>query len=494
MGNTWAQDHACYDDDDVPTCGGQVNIEKVRWLSNSSAMVHRYHFCSECSLEADYEVSSEVLGHGACGDVVIARSRSDDCCCALKTLRKQGVSDSALQQMIWEAEIHLSMSHPNIIAVKDIYECDASISMLTEYCEGGELYSALQQKGTYSNAEAAEATWQILLAVQHLHSQNIVHRDLKLDNFLYQTKDCQAQKLVTEFSSDEQFSRQVTGSTVASAEDFQACPGEAYDEVHASKLMLIDFGFARIWDPSSLLMTPCGTIDYASPELLSFEGYTTKTDMWSVGVMVFMLLAGYPPFHGGGDVILSQVKSGRADWSQRDRWQHVSEHARDFVSKLLTRDPTERLDAQQALRHPWFASAGLKVESSFTGQSLHGVPAQIDLAGSKLRGAALQALVQQLDWTQMQKLRLACFGVDGGAEAWTSLEEFGAALHKIDANVNREVLAALSACCDHGVNCFELTLAATRHQHTKAHTYGWLGSLALQLCEHNYFTMHSKSN
>jgi len=482
MGNAWPQQHPCYDDEAILE-SHQVNLKQVRHLYDSAAVEERYHFGGERTLETDYRVSSEVLGQGSCGEVVAVHSRLDDCRYALKTLRKAGERDAKVQQLLWEAEIHLAMDHPNIAGLEGVYENETSISMVTEYCDGGELYSALQKKGTYGNDEAAEATWQILSAVQHLHSRNIVHRDLKLENFLYKSKDKQ--------------------------QDINVSPGEE----SAGNLKLIDFGFARVWEESTLLMTPCGTTDYASPELLSFEGYTTKTDMWSIGVIVWMLLAGYPPFHGDKDAILAKIVAGCPDWSYGTRWGRVSKDAKDLVCKLLTKNPEERLDARRALWHPWLALAGLKANAPSATLSAH----RDDVAGAKLRCAALRAVVQQLDRSEVQKLRLACFGVHGGADDWIcplskqrvpndwiSVHQLKAVIQEVtdsgqmnmsgmtqgrNLSKHEDLLASLGACCPYGVTCFDLmaamtaTWTATCHHTLKSHDrHRWLASCARGVC------------
>merc|ERR1719181_1759331 len=179
-----------------------------------------------------------------------------------------------------------------------------------ECLDGGELYGRLAQMKVFPESLAAETTRQMLRAIGYLHSHNVVHRDLKLENFLYQ--------------SDEK-----------------------------SQLKLIDFGFAKVWDPSTLMMSSCGSIAYVSPDVLTGKGYTDKCDLWSLGVIVWMLLAGYPPFHGDERTMMTKIKSGQADWSHKSRWKPVSEEAVDFVQKLLKKDPDQRPDAQEALKHAW---------------------------------------------------------------------------------------------------------------------------------------------
>jgi len=194
-------------------------------------------------------------------------------------------------------------------------------------------------------------------------------------------------------------------------------------------LKLIDFGFARVWDPSRLMRTACGSAEYVSPDVLAGEGYTSKTDMLSLGVIVWMLLSGYPPFHGHKTAMMAKIKSGNPDWSHQSRWRNVSQDAKDFVSKLLVKDPLERYDAESALQHPWLTSSITQMKSSLTSE--HQVwSMQRYAAGSKVRRAALQLLVQQLDWEEMRKLRATFLSIDPHSEGWITASDFQELLQK----------------------------------------------------------------
>jgi serine/threonine protein kinase len=146
----------------------------------------------------------------------------------------------------------------------------------------------------------------MLRAVGYLHGHGVVHRDLKLENFLYESESDDAQ------------------------------------------LKLIDFGFAKLWDQTTLMMASCGSIAYVSPDVLKGIGYTNKCDMWSLGVIIWMLLVGYPPFHGDEKSMIAKIKAGEADWRHKKRWKLVSPDAVDLIEKLLLKDPASRIDAQQA--------------------------------------------------------------------------------------------------------------------------------------------------
>jgi len=165
-----------------------VCVDRAKRISgNPATTASRYHcpMLGGRRLDDDYEVSSKVIGSGLCGEVVLAHSRVGRRKYALKRIRKTNVSVAKLQQLTDEVEIHLALDHPHIARLHNVYETEDGISLLTEYCEGGELYFSLQERGVFSDADAAEAARQMLRAVGYLHAHSVVHRDLKLENFLY---------------------------------------------------------------------------------------------------------------------------------------------------------------------------------------------------------------------------------------------------------------------------------------------------------------------
>jgi len=144
--------------------------------------------------------------------------------------------------------------------------------------------------------------------VSYIHSHNIVHRDIKLENFLYESPE-------------------------------------------SDHLKLIDFGFSKVWAPNTKLHLSCGTLAYVAPEVLG-QSYTSQCDLWSLGVTVFILLLGYMPFKGNDEQQQKCIK--KAQFEKKPKyWSNISTNAQDFLTKLLVVDPNKRLTAKQALEHPW---------------------------------------------------------------------------------------------------------------------------------------------
>lgn len=258
-------------------------------------------------LTEDYEFQSKVLGSGMSGPVQLVTRRIDQRPFAVKSFNKKGLSVKKRADLKSEVETYLLLDHPHIAKLEMVYEVDEAVSLVMEFMAGGELYDRLSAKKQYTEAAAANATYQMLLAVNYLHANRCVHRDLKLENFMYESKDSEC-------------------------------------------LKLIDFGFAKIWDGNAKMKQACGSVHYVAPEVLA-HAYTEKADMWSLGVIVYMLLAGSPPFSGDDSEILKKIKECKPHWSSR--FNKLSDNAKNFVKKLLVKDPVERLSASEALEHPF---------------------------------------------------------------------------------------------------------------------------------------------
>lgn len=364
--------------------GFAISLERAKALSSNALCTHaRYHSSASGGrlLADDYEVlPKRVLGEGCSGLVVMAKGRHDGRKYALKKIQKTKVQAKVLKQLTAEVEIYLMLDHPHIAALRDVYETESEIALLTECCEGGELYSRLSSSGIYSLSDAAEATHQMLLAVGYLHAHFVVHRDLKLENFLYES-----------------------------------------NESH-SALKLIDFGFAKVWDPSTLMMASCGSIAYVSPDVLAGTGYTSKCDLWSLGVIVFMLLVGYPPFHGSEKEMRTNILAANVDWSHKSRWRKVSQDAIDFVKCLLVKDPNLRYDASQALSHRWLESrTSNQTVAVLDKETLRSLRRYAD--ASRVRRAVLQLLAQELAPEETKELRDLFLSMDRSGVGTISLHE-----------------------------------------------------------------------
>ncbi|XP_038661045.1 calcium/calmodulin-dependent protein kinase type IV-like isoform X1 [Scyliorhinus canicula] len=261
----------------------------------------------ESALEDFYEVEAE-LGRGATSVVYQCRQKGTEKLFAVKVL------DKTVDKKIVRTEIGvlLRLSHPNIIRLKEIFETLTEINLVLELVTGGELFDRIVEKGYYSEKDAAGAVKQILQAVAYLHENGIVHRDLKPENLLYDSPTPDA------------------------------------------LLKIADFGLSKIVDDQVTMKTVCGTPGYCAPEILRGSLYGPEVDMWSVGVITYILLCGFEPFYDerGDQYMYKKILNCDYDFVS-PWWDEVSLNAKDLVKKLILLDPKQRLTTYQALQHPW---------------------------------------------------------------------------------------------------------------------------------------------
>ncbi|CAM9421813.1 unnamed protein product [Chrysoparadoxa australica] len=267
-------------------------------------------------VNAKYIIQAEEIGHGHYGVVHRCTNRVTKEQFAIKTIKKGKVN--RLELLVREINILKTVDHPGIIKLVDVYEDDACLHLVTELCTGGELFDHIIAKtesdeGHYSERDTAKLVHRILSAIEYCHNEHhICHRDLKPENFLFKSKG----------SEDD--------------------------------LKIIDFGLSRFEDNHATHMTTrVGTPYYIAPEVLT-KKYDKACDLWSIGVIMYILLCGYPPFYGDNDhEIFRSIQKGEFRFLSPE-WDTISDEAKHLISQLLLKDTTRRLTASQALVHPWF--------------------------------------------------------------------------------------------------------------------------------------------
>mmetsp|Transcript_23803 Transcript_23803/g.34084 ORF Transcript_23803/g.34084 Transcript_23803/m.34084 type:complete len:701 (+) Transcript_23803:28-2130(+) len=261
-----------------------------------------------------YEIDNlPVLGSGISGSVKICIHKATNIKYALKTLTKKKLKADKIAKLKTEIQFMADLDHPNILRIQEYFETRDTIFLVLELCRGGELLERLhmQRNHHYSENMACKYVHTMLSAVTYCHSHNIVHRDLKLENFLFENE-----------SAD-------------------------------SELKLIDFGLSQYFQAEEVLHSSVGTPYYVAPEVLQ-GNYDAKCDVWSIGVIAYMLLSGTPPFYGKNDAeTLQNVKIGR--WSFDEHlFKPVSAAAKHFITNCLTKRVSKRPTAKEALNHEWF--------------------------------------------------------------------------------------------------------------------------------------------
>lgn len=272
----------------------------------------------------------KALGKGSFAVVKEAMDKRTGERFAVKIIDRQNPSfdGEALKK---EIRIMQRIRHPNCIRLHGVYSDSQQIFLVLDLVTGGELFDRIIARGSYSEKDAAEVTREVLLAVAYLHHLGIIHRDLKPENLLY-------------MSGDE------------GAADY-------------NQIKIADFGLAKCLTPTATVRTMCGTPGYVAPEVLDSTlagptGYGSQVDIWSIGVVVYIMLCGFPPFYSNNTpTLFRQIRNGDYGFPS-PYWDNISEAAKSLVRSMLVVDPTRRLTAQQCLEHVWITRATDQASSS----------------------------------------------------------------------------------------------------------------------------------
>ncbi|OXB54601.1 hypothetical protein ASZ78_004041, partial [Callipepla squamata] len=250
----------------------------------------------------------EALGSGAFSEVFLVKQRSTGKLFALKCIKKSPLTrDSSLEN---EIAVLKKIKHENIVTLEDIYESTTHFYLVMQLVSGGELFDRILERGVYTEKDASVVIHQVLTAVKYLHENGIVHRDLKPENLLYLTPE------------------------------------------ENSKIMITDFGLSKM-EQNGIMSTACGTPGYVAPEVLAQKPYSKAVDCWSIGVITYILLCGYPPFYEETESkLFEKIKEGYYEF-ESPFWDDISESAKDFIKHLLEKNPDTRFSCEEALRHPW---------------------------------------------------------------------------------------------------------------------------------------------
>lgn len=353
------------------------------------------------NVRARFHINQKKLGHGHYGVVRKCMDRETNEWYAIKSIRKTKVEK--IEQLKREIDILREVKHPNIIRLKEVHEDKRYLHLITELCTGGELFDRIIEMtktsdGHFSEDDASRLVRSIIGAIAYCHDvKGIVHRDLKPENFLYATPGVDA------------------------------------------PIKIIDFGLSR-YDPNAkfgFMQTKVGTPYYIAPEVLDGE-YTKSCDIWSIGVITYILLCGYPPFYGDTQPIIFQsVRKGNFDFPSPE-WDTISDSAKDFIRCLLNVDPSLRPSASGALNHIWIRQQLVEIphmRPQRTGPG-HNRRRSIDfakhLAVQKLKKVALGYIVSKLTVAEVGNLDEMFQCIDFNNDGIMTLQDVDRALREGD--------------------------------------------------------------
>jgi calcium/calmodulin-dependent protein kinase I len=269
------------------------------------------------SLTDTYDIG-ETLGTGHFSKVKLGINKSTKEKVAIKIIKKP--TGNKISMLKAEVDIMTKIQHENVVKLFEVHETPQTLFLVMEILTGGELFDRIIAKGHYSEADARKLAITILTAIKHLHENGVAHRDLKPENILLKDTTEDAIIKITDFGLSKIFSDDLAGEVT--------------------------------------MKTACGTPGYVAPEVLTHENYSSQVDLWSVGVIVYILLCGFPPFYGDNDAqMFKKIKAGQYKFLA-PYWDPISDDAKDFVAKLLVVKPDKRMDATAALAHKWLAGKG----------------------------------------------------------------------------------------------------------------------------------------
>jgi calcium-dependent protein kinase len=333
-----------------------------------------------------YELGRK-LGEGQFGITYLCTEKATGLKYACKCIPKRKlISEEELENVGREVEImyHLE-GHPNIVAIKGAYEDETTVYLVMELCEGGELFDRIIERGTYTEAKAADLTRTIVGVVEACHNSGVVHRDLKPENFLFVSKH----------------------------ED--------------SVLKAADFGSSRFFEPGDIFTEIVGSPFYVAPEVLD-RNYGPEADIWSCGVILYILLSGAPPFWAETvQGIFEEVMKGEPPSFAADPWPSISEGAKDLILNMLNPNPIKRYTASEVLKHPWIREDGVAPQKPIANVQLR---LKQFAAMNKLKKLAIRIIAEKLSEEEIAGLKEIFSELDSDKDGAISFEELKEGLLK----------------------------------------------------------------
>ncbi|XP_058098341.1 calcium-dependent protein kinase 29-like isoform X1 [Magnolia sinica] len=365
------------------------------------------------------------LGHGQFGVTRLCTEKSTGLKYACKSISKRKlVHDSDIKDVRREIAImqHLT-GQPNIVEFKGAYEDHNSIHLIMELCSGGELFDRIIAKGSYSERAAAAIGREIVNVVHVCHFMGVMHRDLKPENFLLLSK-------------------------------------EEY-----SPLKVTDFGLSVFIEEGKMYREIVGSAYYVAPEVLR-RNYGKEIDVWSAGVILYILLSGVPPFWAETEKgIFDAILQGEIDFKSAP-WPSISDHGKDLIRKMLMQDPKKRITSAQVLEHPWMREDGEAPDKPIDSAVLTRM--KQFRAMNKLKKLALKVIAENLSEEEIKNLKEMFKNMDTDQSGTITYEELKIGLSRLGSKLSesevKELMDAADIDKNGSIDYYEF-ITATMHQH-----------------------------
>ncbi|XP_034687435.1 calcium-dependent protein kinase 8-like isoform X2 [Vitis riparia] len=355
-----------------------------------------------------YELGRE-MGRGEFGVTYMCTEKSTNEKYACKSIAKKKLRTAVdIEDVRREVQIMKRLpKHPNIVSLKDTFEDENAVHIVMELCEGGELFDRIVSRGHYTERAAAGVMRTIVEVVQICHKHGVMHRDLKPENFLFANKK------------------------------------------EAAPLKTIDFGLSVDFKHGERFSEIVGSPYYMAPEVLK-HNYGPEIDIWSAGVILYILLCGIPPFWAETEQGVAQAIIRAVVDFKRDPWPKVSDKAKELVKKMLDPDPKKRLTAQEVLDHPWLQDAK-SVPNVSLGESVKARLKQFSMM-NKLKKKALQVMAEHLSMEEVAGIKEAFKTMDINNRGQINLDELRTGLHKLGQPIPDSDLQILMEAANRWIN------------------------------------------
>ncbi|CAN6440339.1 unnamed protein product [Victoria cruziana] len=353
----------------------------------------------------DKYVLGRELGRGEFGITYLCTDRETREALACKSISKRKLRTAIdVEDVRREVAIMGSLpDHPNVVKLRATYEDADAVHLVMELCEGGELFDRIVARGHYSERAAATVTRTIVEVVQMCHKNGVIHRDLKPENFLFANKK------------------------------------------ENSPLKAIDFGLSVFFKPGERFSEIVGSPYYMAPEVLK-RNYGPEVDVWSAGVILYILLCGVPPFWAESEQGVAQaILRGVIDF-KRDPWPKVSDTARSLVRQMLEPDPRRRLTAQQVLDHPWLQNAK-KAPNVPLGDIVRSRLKQFSMM-NRFKKKALRIIAEHLSVEEVEIIKDMFRLMDTDNNGKITFEELKAGLQKVGSQLAEPEMQMLMEAAD----------------------------------------------
>jgi len=287
---------------------------------------------------AKYDLGKNI-GSGHFADVFVCTKKSNKCQYAVKIINKKHLVNTALLED--EVEILKRVGeHENILTLEETFDSKEEFYLVTEYCAGGDLFSRIVEMGSSSEKDCSNIMKQLVSAIHHIHDCGVTHRDLKPENILLTSNNKEA------------------------------------------IIKVADFGLSKIkHEGDKVMRTVCGTWAYCAPEVIKRESYNYLVDNWTLGILMFVILAGYHPFDMYGDapeaMLMKKIEAVQYDFDD-DAWDDVSSHAKKIIQNLLQKDPSKRMSTQEFLKTDW-ANGRCKMNTKANERALQNLSKLVEL-------------------------------------------------------------------------------------------------------------------